>query len=685
MPPGSANLGIGLSMFLRDEFSGPAAKIRSSAAGMKKTVDELYDDQLRYTRNLSAGLAMIGAASLAGLGQAIKKGAEFQYQMKFTGILAEASAKEHSQLIKSAQQLSTQYMFSADQIAAGMKEMAKADMKFQAILSNIKPAIELAISTDTELASATDMMIAVMQQWRLGFENSAKVANIMSYAVNASVIEMVDLAEAMKYSGATAIDTGVKIEEVTAMVMTLGQAGMKGSMAGVAVENALRYMGRAVGKYATGQQRQAIQELGLSINDFADSAGNMKPMIEVFTTLKAAMDKTFGPDEGIEKQNILNAIFGVRGKRSASLLLRNLDQFKTYVDGINSKSADFASRVSSDLMGQLHAQIKMTANAWKLLGQNLAEAISPMLTGILAVVKGIGIGLSWVFDIPLIGKFLAGGIVGFITIKTVAMAFKAVTSGLLLIYRQLTGSAITMASTTIAGFKGMTAAAAGYATATTAARGAETAAILSRMGFMGVGKSKVIFNQASGRFMRAPGAARGAGTFVAGGVAARYAAMYGGRAAMGVAAGGMLGRLVGILGGPWGMALSFGIPALVNVTMSLIRGSRENKHSTDQNTSALEKNAAQSMASLANDRSVKIAAVEYIWKNQGRIGDMSKLAIPGSERPAMDTAYIDKLQELIQGMITTQGEPVTIILNVDGTTVAKAMYTKGMRGKLIQQ
>lgn len=685
MPVGSANLGIGLSMFLRDEFSGPAAKIRSSAAGMKKTVDELYDDQLRYTRNLSAGLAMIGAASLAGLGQAIKKGAEFQYQMRFTGIVTGATAVENQKLIKSAQQLSTQYMFSAEQIAAGMKEMGKAGMGVTETMTNIKSAIELAISTDTELASATDMMIAIMQQWRLGFEDSARVANMMSYAVNASVIDMPDLAEAMKYAGATAIDTGAKIEEVTAMIMTLGQAGMKGSMAGVAVENALRYMGRAVGKYATGQQRKALADLGLSMDDFVDSAGNMKPMVEVFGRLKTALYNAFGNEEGVEKQNILNAIFGVRGKRSASLLIRNLDQLQQYVGEINTKSADFASKTTADLMGQLHAQMKMTANAWKLMGQNLAEAISPMLTGILAVVRGIGQGFAWIFDIPLIGKFLAGGIVGFITIKTVAMAFKAVTSGLLLIYRQLTGSAITMASTTIAGFKGMTSAAAGYAAATTAARGAETAAILSRMGFMGVGKSKVIFNQASGRFMRAPGAARGAGTFVAGGVAARYAAMYGGRAAMGVAAGGMLGRLVGILGGPWGMALSFGIPALVNVIMSLIRGSRENKHSTDQNTSALEKNAAQSMASLANDRSVKIAAVEYIWKNQGRIGDMSKLAIPGSERPAMDTAYIDKLQELIQGMITTQGEPVTIILNVDGTTVAKAMYTKGMRGKLIQQ
>lgn len=685
MPPGSTNLGIGISMFLRDEFSGPAAKIRSSAASMKKTTQELYDDQLRYTRNLSAGLAMIGAASLAGLGSAIKKGAEFQYQMKFTGIVTNATAVENQKLIKLAQQLSTQYMFSAEQIAAGMKEMGKAGMGVTETMTNIKSAIELAISTDTELAASTDMMIAIMRQWRLGFEDSARIANMMSYAVNASVIDMPDLAEAMKYAGATAIDTGVKIEEVTAMIMALGQAGMKGSMAGVAVENALRYMGRAVGKYGTGQQKKALADINMGLEDFVDSAGNMKPMVEVFASMRKAMDETFGPDMGVEKQNLLNAIFGVRGKRSASLLLRNLDQLEQYVGEINTKSADFASKTTADLMGQLHAQMKMTANAWKIMGQNLAEAISPMLTGILSVVKYIGQGLGWIFDIPLIGKFLAGGIVGFLTIKTVAMAFKVVTSGLLLMYRQLTGSAITMASTTIAGFKGMTSAAAGYAAATTAARSAETAAILSRMGFMGVGRSKVVYNQAAGRFMRSSGAARGAGTFVAGGVAARYAAMYGGRAAMGVAAGGMLGRLVGILGGPWGMALSFGIPALVNVIMSLIRGSRENKHSTDQNTSALEKNTNQSLASLANDRSVKIAAVEYIWKNQGRIGDMSKLAIPGSERPAMDASYMDKLQELVQSMITTQGEPVTVILNVDGTQVAKAMFTKGMRGKLIQQ
>jgi len=685
MPAGTTNLGIGISMFLRDEFSGPAAKIRASAAGMKKTTQELYDDQLRYTRNLSAGLAMVGAASLAGIGQAIKKGAEFQYQMRFTGIVTNATTLENQRLTKSAQQLSTQYMFSTEQIAAGMKEMGKAGMGVTETMTNIKSAIELAISTDTDLKASTDTMIAIMQQWRLGFEDSARVANMMSYAVNASVIDMPDLAEAMKYAGATAIDTGVKIEEVTAMIMALGQAGMKGSMAGVAVENALRYMGRAVGKYGTGQQKKALQDLGMTMDDFVDSAGNMKPMVDVFSNMKSAMDKTFGPDMGVEKQNLLNAIFGVRGKRSASLLLRNLDQLQMFVSDINTKSADFATKTTATLMGQLHAQMKMAANAWKIMGQNLADAIAPMLTGILSIVKYIGQGLAWIFNIPLIGKFLAGGIVGFITIKTVTMAYKAVVSGLLLIYRQLTGSAITMASTTTAAFAKMSTAAAGYAAVTNVARSSETAMILSRMGFMGIGKSKILYNQTAGRFMRSGAAAHGAGTFVAGGVAARYAQMYGGRAAMGVAASGLMGRLVGILGGPWGMAIAFGLPALINVIMSLVRGSRDNKQSTDQNTSALEKSTNQSMIALANDRSVRIAAVEYIWKNQGRIGDMSKLAIPGSEKPTMDASYIDKLQELIANVINTQAEPITVIFNVDSTTVAKAIIPRGIKGKLIPQ
>lgn len=677
----NSNLGIGVTMFLRDEFSGPAAKIKAAQLGMKKSMDELYNDQLRYTRNLSAGIAMMGAGALAGLGKAIKKGAEFQYQMEFTGIVTGATIEQQKYMVKEAQKMASQYTFSSDQIVAGMKEMGKAGMGVEETLSNIRAATALAISTDFDLAASTDMMISVMKQWNLPFSESAKIANMLSYAVNASVIDMPDLAEAMKYAGSTAIDTGVKIEEVTAMIMALGQAGMKGSMAGVAVENALRYMGRAIGKYGTGQQKQALADLGIGLEDVSDAAGNMRPMVEVFGAIKKSMDQAFGPDMGIEKQNILNAIFGVRGKRSASLLLRMMDQYKGFVKDVSKQPGDqtgFAFITTNTLMDELWAKIKQLGGAWKNVGQSLAKSVEPIARVILGILREVGNVMNWLISRPLFGKFLAGGIMGFLTIKTVSLAYKAVVAGLTLMHRQLTGSMATMAGVTVAGYTSMSNAARGFAYT---AANAGTTAKLAAMGMFGGGKSAIKVN-AAGRYVRA----KGIGSFVSGAVAARYAQRFGAGKLATWAAGkmggsiltGLLGKIVGILGGPWGMAIAFGLPGLINLLIPLFRG---HKKSVDDNTLALKEDKS-AMVSRPDEKQRYIQAVEFINANRGRIGAMKELGdISSSVRP--DENFTGLLIQLLE-QITQQGNnPTTVILNVDSKQVMKSIIPT--RGTFIRQ
>lgn len=661
MPVGS-NLGIGVTMFLRDEFSGPAAKIRTASAGMKKDMDEIYNDQLRYTRNLSAGMAMIGAGALVGLGKAIKKGAEFQYQMEFTGIVTGATAEQQKILVKEAQNLATQYTFSSSEIVAGMKEMGKAGMGVQETMANIRAATALAISTDFDLAQSTDMMISVMKQWNLGFEESAKIANMMSYAVNASVIDMPDLAEAMKYAGATAIDTGVKIEEVTAMIMALGQAGMKGSMAGVAVENALRYMGRAIGKYGTGQQKKALADIGIGLEDVSDAAGNMKPMVEVFDAIKKSMNKTFGPGMGIEKQNVLTAIFGVRGKRSASLLLRMMDQYRGFVRDVSQQTGGekgFAFSTANVLMDTLWAKIKQLGAAWKNVGQSLAKAVEPVAKVILIILREVGKVINWILSVPLLGKFLAGGLVMFLAIKTASLAFRAVLSGILLIQRQMAGSFTLFSTASILGWNRMTAAARTYHMA--AGTGTIAATLAGRKGSnIGVNAAGRFFNKTTGRFVGAAAA-----TAAAGAVAGRVGT-------------GVLGKLVGMLGGPWGMAIAFVIPGLLNLIIGAIRGS---KKATEENTDALKEDKLATV-NRPDERQRYIQAVEFVNANRGRIGAMKEVTNMATF-PTYNEDFVTIMNQLLQ-QITQQGaNPTTVIINMDSKQISKFIVPS--RGTFIKQ
>ena len=664
--PATSNLGIGITMFLRDEFSGPAAKIRSAAASMKKTVDDIYDEQLRYTRNLSSGMAMVGGAALIGLSRAIKKGAEFNKNLRFTGIVTEATAEQTKKMGDFAQTLGTKYMFSSDQIIMGMKEMGKAGMKAEETMANMTAAINLAGSTDTDLTQTTDTMISIMKQWRIEMSQASKVADMLSYAVNASVIDMPDMAEAMKYAGSTAQDLGIDISEVTAMIMALGQSGMKGSMAGVAVENALRYIGRAIGKFGTGQQQKALADLGIQLTDVADAAGNMKPMVQILEVLKNKMTEVYSAEGGgVEKQSALTAIFGVRGKRASSLLLRNLDQYKQFLSDVNTKSKGFAATTTLTMMDELGNRIRTLGATWKNVGQAFAQAISPIAKVAIEMIKGIGKVLTFILKIPILGKVIAGGVMGFILIKTASMAFRAVLSGILLIQRQMAGSMMLLSTRTILGYNRMTAAARAYHMAAGTMGVAGPLASRLTGSNIGVNAKGRFFNKATGRFVSASVAGAAASKIgVMGGLNARLMARLGT---------GAVGKAVGFLGGPVGMALAFIIPGLLSAIIGAIN---KNRKATEDINNTLDEQG--NIITEGGGRRY-IQAVEFIQKNRVRLNTMQELSVPGSQRQGMDREYVRTLQELLAQMVNAGTEGTTVVLNVDGETVANKVVKKVSR------
>lgn len=64
---GGSTLGIGLTMYLKDQFSGPAGRIRNSATQLQAQVMQMQQEQLRYQRNLHASLAIGGGMALRGM------------------------------------------------------------------------------------------------------------------------------------------------------------------------------------------------------------------------------------------------------------------------------------------------------------------------------------------------------------------------------------------------------------------------------------------------------------------------------------------------------------------------------------------------------------------------------------------------------------------------------------------
>lgn len=582
---GGSTLGIGVTMFLRDQFSGPAARIRGSAARMQQDLLKMQEAQLRHQRNMYAALAFGGVMAIRGLGRMVKKAAQFSYEMEFVKSITAATAEEQKRLANVAKTLGRRTMFYPQAIAEGMRFMAMAGMSAAEVEQNIRGAVALAGATKSELGGkggAADIMTNVMKQFQIGFQYTNDVANVLSYAVTRANTNLFDLGDALKYSGATAMDINVSLEESVAMIMALGNAGMQGSMAGVAMENSMRYMARAFSSFASGPSRRALAELGLNVKDVTDQAGNLLTMTQIMKTFGNAIAKI---PSNVERQAILQSTFGVRGKRAASLFLRNLQEFEKFSGDVATKSGGHAARIMEDMMNTLQGHMFKLGSAWNAMWVSFTENVGPIL---IFIMKGLTKTLAFfekVFDTKILGGFFAAGIAGFIVWKTAVFAYKAAVAGLRLMHMTVGTSAAGMSATTVTGYNQMTAAAMRYNAA--ARMGAVT-----QIGQLARGASVgLIGRTAGGRLVRTGGGMGKAGRFVSKKAAGRYLGMYGARLGAGVGGrtlvSGLLGRIVGIFGGPLGLALSFVLPGLIGAVISAVKGS---KKSVEENSAELKKN-----------------------------------------------------------------------------------------------
>ena len=398
-------LGVGLAVMLRDQFSGPATRINQQSQYLKQNLAALASAQSQFYRTL--GFTSVAMASAwYGLSRVIEAGARYKYTLISVQAVTESTNAELARMDKLAMELGQNTIFHSDQVADAMKYMGMAGMKYAEIMGAIPAAVNLAGATDSTLQGklgTADIMTNIMKTFQLGVEHAASVGDILTVATVKANTNLVDLAQGIKYAGSTANSLNIPLQELTAGLMLLSNAGIQGSMAGVAMENAMRYFARALGPQATGRQVKALQQLGLSTEDFIDKQGRMLSLPVVFEKLQAAM-KRVGTGT-IAGQNILDNLFGVRGKRAATLLVRDGDQLKGFINDLNN-SAGKSQEIMDMRMESLYGHILQFITVVKHLGIVFTDAITPTLKFLLKGINGVLRGLVSLAQNGLVKSFI---------------------------------------------------------------------------------------------------------------------------------------------------------------------------------------------------------------------------------------------------------------------------------------
>ena len=381
------SLEIGIALVLQDRFSNQA---KDASAAIRRLHNEAKE---AVTANLQTADSILGNVYngflnvATGITNTVLQGAEFIDTMTTVSAITGSTREQLQMLSETAQSLGLETMFGSQDIASGMKYLAMAGNTVEQVNDMIKGAAYVANATGMELGGkggAADLITNVMKTFKIvGDGASELVGDQLTKATLSANISMTDLAESIKYSAADMVMLKKELPEVAAMIGTLGNAGIQGSMAGTSLGNMARYLIKAFNPKTDAYS--FLQRMGLSQQDFVDAQEDLIDFGDIMEKISKGVENLPSIDRG----KAIGAIFGVRGQRAANAIMNDLEGYRNLLDQIQNNSAGFAKSIVDKRMNTLAGSIDKVSSAWENLKVAFTEQIGPALMPILNTISQI--------------------------------------------------------------------------------------------------------------------------------------------------------------------------------------------------------------------------------------------------------------------------------------------------------
>lgn len=323
---------------------------------------------------LAKSLVTVGAlatvASAAFIKATVDIGGEFERNMLLVKGVTQATKKDFEELVEIARELSKELPVSAADASRAMYELASAGLSTKEIMESIKPITQMAVSQASDVAQISTMVVGLMKSFDLPFTQTAKVINVLNNAVVTSMFNVDKLQYALRYVAPVARQVGLSLEETTAAISALADAGLTGEQIGTGFRTVLAELiqpGRNAAK--------TIEDLGIKV---WDASGKFRRLPELFQQFKSG---------GVSPEDIFR-IWGREGATAASRLIHIGAALEEYEHKM--VRAGTTTKLLNDMITGILPQLQLLSNAFKdVLVESLWQSKGSMgglITGIREVI-----------------------------------------------------------------------------------------------------------------------------------------------------------------------------------------------------------------------------------------------------------------------------------------------------------
>ena len=339
------------------------AQLRTEQAGIKGTISDLSKEiagnnkewtTLKATMaNLASdGVELLGRKLLSLGKSVISVGKQFSSSMSEVGAISGASAEELELLEQTARDYGASTRFSASESAQALKYMALAGWDTQQSIASLGSVLDLAAAGNMDLARASDIVTDYITAFGLSAEDSAHFADVMAYAMANSNTNVEQLGEAYKNCAASAASMGYSVEDVTAVLMTMANAGVKGGEAGTTLNTIMTRLATDTKGCAS-----ALEEMGIQIFDENDNLKNLSDILQLVMSAfdgmsdkeQAALSKVIaGQNQYTGFQTILKGL-SEKTKQAG----QSFGDYSKALEECDGTSEDMAKTMSDNLSGDI--------------------------------------------------------------------------------------------------------------------------------------------------------------------------------------------------------------------------------------------------------------------------------------------------------------------------------------------
>lgn len=375
---------------------------QTTVAGRVRSAFESVGERLA---DVGRRMAAAGAAIAGGLALAVKASADFGREMAKVKVLSGATAEEMQALKRAALEVGPSFGISGEAATGAMQQLAASGYTAQQIIETLPAVFSAAAASGEDLTLVTETIASTLQSFGLEASKAGHVADVLAQAANISAIGVEDMAYSLKYAGSVAKSVGIGLEELSAAIAIMGNAGIKGEQAGTTLRAALL---RLIDPPK--EAKEALDSLGISVTD---SAGKMRPLYDIIGQLQKA---TEGMTDA-QKAQVMATIFSTEAVSGMLSVVgagpEKLKEFTKALQEADGASAKMAQEMRDNLAGSVDALLSSVKALTIALGDQLAPtvrgvadqlnsaaqkfaALDPAMQGIVARAAALaaGIGLA---------------------------------------------------------------------------------------------------------------------------------------------------------------------------------------------------------------------------------------------------------------------------------------------------